>query len=87
MDTLFPFLVGRAPQDGEWVRILDAATQSYQTTTFHAGTGWDNVDPALSVGQSAWVYLVPEPGVFGLYAVGAAALLWFRKGKQAGPAA
>lgn len=82
MDEMFPFLVGRLPRNGEWVRILNPATQTYLTTTFHAGTGWDNGDPTLSVGESAWVSLVPEPVTLNVCAIGAALLLLFRSRKS-----
>jgi hypothetical protein len=83
IDEMFPYLVGRAPQDGEWVKLLDPATQVYLTTTFHAGTGWDNGDPTLSIGQSAWVSLVPEPVALNLCGICAAMLLLFRSRKSA----
>ena len=64
-DATFAQVVGRNPMDGEWVRILDEATQTYTVTTYHDGLGWDNGDPTLAVGQAAWFDLgpvdIPEP--------------------------
>src|SRR4051812_35157652 len=76
MDVMFPNVVGRLPQDGEWAAILNPTNQIYTITTFHTGSGWDNGDPVLGYGQSAWfdlggglpatfssIPMVPEPGV------------------------
>jgi hypothetical protein len=83
MDTMFPDVVGRAPQDGEWVRLLNPATQTYTTTTFYSGIGWDNGDPTLAVGQAAWFDLgpvvVPEPSSLALAGGGAAMLALLRR--------
>jgi hypothetical protein len=74
ISSMFMNVTARLPQDGEWVRILDPATQSYTLTTFHTGTGWDNGDPALSGGQSAWFNLgpvpIPEPSTLALVGLG-----------------
>ena len=81
MDVMFPNVTGRAPQEGESVQLLDAATQTYITTTFHTDTGWDNGNPTLGVGQAAWFNLgpsvVPEPGALTLMGLGAGALVMF----------
>ena len=65
VDHIFSVVVDRAPRDGEWVKVLDPATQTYTLTTFHTGSGWDNGTPTISVGQAAWFDLgpviVPEP--------------------------
>ena len=55
-------VVGRAPQNGESVSLLNAAAQYSTVTTFANGT-WSNGDPLLNVGQSAFFTLkaVPEP--------------------------
>jgi hypothetical protein len=72
IDMMFTNVVGRLPNDGEWVRILNAANQTYTSTTFHTGTGWDNGDPMLAAGQAAWFNLVvPEPSSLAIIAVGA----------------
>lgn len=87
MDQMFPYVVGRQPNDGEWVNILNPATQTYTMTTFHTGSGWDNGNPSLSVGESAWFDLgpvvVPEPAAVNLAALGAGVLLFFRRRKAA----
>jgi hypothetical protein len=71
MDMMFANVVGRLPRDGEWVKILNPATQTYTNTTFHTGTGWDNGDPSLGVGQAAWFNLVvPEPSSLAIVGVG-----------------
>ena len=83
---MFTNVMGRLPSNGEWVQILDPGTQTYLTTTFHTGTGWDNGDPTLSVGESAWFnsgpVVVPEPASLALAGLGAGALLVFRRRKS-----
>ena len=78
-------VVGRNPDDGESVTLLNALTQLETTTTFHNGS-WDNGDPLLAVGQSAFFNLgpqaaVPEPASvgFGLFGAGLLALAKGRK--------
>jgi len=97
IDVMFPDVVGRLPQNGEWVGILNPETQLYTITTFHTGSGWDNGNPILSYGQSAWFdlggglaatyasipTLVPEPNAIAL-AVGAIATLLFRRSRTIG---
>jgi hypothetical protein len=57
----FQLVVGRDPVAGESVETLDAASQTYSTTTFNGST-WDNGAPALNVDQPAFFNLeVPEP--------------------------
>ncbi len=88
MDFMFANVVGRAPEDGEWVKLLNPATQTYTTTTFNLGAGtWDNGDPSLGVGQAAWFDLggpttVPEPFPLALFGSGAVLLLLGRKHRQ-----
>jgi hypothetical protein len=83
IDTMFSNVVARAPQDGEWVKILDPTTQTYTTSTFHTGTGWDNGDPTLGVGQAAWFDLgpvaVPEPSSLALLSCSAALMVLLRR--------
>jgi len=84
-------VVGRAPQDGESVTILNALTQISTTTTFVNGA-WNNGDPVLAVGQSAFFNLgtspvpTPEPDALSLAAAGTAgaallAMIRRRRGK------
>ncbi len=80
IDRMFAAVTGRDPYDGEWVRILDPATQAYTTTTFDAVSGtWDNGDPVLGVGVAAWFNLIPEPSTFVLAGLGIAALVICRR--------
>lgn len=94
IDFMFTNVVGRLPQNGEWVAIFDPATQSYTFTTFHTGTGWDNGDPVLGVGQAAWfdlggglapglnsIPMVPEPNALAL-AIAGTGLLFLRRFRQ-----
>jgi hypothetical protein len=59
-DSVFVWVLGRKPQEGEQFTWLDISSQSYRTTTFSSGA-WDNGDPALSVGESAFFHLLPYP--------------------------
>jgi PEP-CTERM motif len=70
----FENVVGRAALDGEWVRTLNEASQTYSVTTFHQISGWDNGQPMLAIGQGAYFELVPEPSTVALGGLGAAAL-------------
>ena len=76
-------VVGRDPQNGESVTLLDAVSQISTTTTFENGV-WDNGTPTLNVGQSAFFNLepVPEPAVYNL--VGAGLLLLATVRRRAG---
>jgi hypothetical protein len=60
-------VVGRDPQNGESVTVLNAVSQIYTTTTFQNGV-WNNGVPTLDVGQAAFFNLepVPEPSVYNL---------------------
>jgi hypothetical protein len=82
-DATFNEVVGRAPEPGEWVRILHEPSQTYFTTTFD-GSVWDNGAPALRVAQAAWFNLgpvtVPEPSSLAL--VAAAGLIGWRFRKR-----
>jgi hypothetical protein len=84
-DETFQEIVGRDPTDGEWVKILNEATQTYTVTTYHDGLGWDNGDPDLGVGQAAWFDLgpvvVPEPSA-GLLLAAACTVTLLRKRRQ-----
>lgn len=80
-NSVWTWVIGRAPNLGEQFTWLDAAAQQYHTTTYTAG-GWDNGEPSLAVGQSAFFNIgpVPEPGTVTLLAVGCAAML--RRGRK-----
>lgn len=60
----FYHVIGREPQDGEIVTLLNGLSQTSSTTTFINGA-WDNGEPLLDIGESGFFYLmeVPEPGV------------------------
>jgi hypothetical protein len=83
MNMMFTNVVGRLPQDGEWVKILNPATQTYTTTTFHTGTGWNNGDPSLGAGEAAWFDLgpvvVPEPSSLAIVGGGVTLLAVIRR--------
>ncbi len=89
-DATFYDVVGRDPQNGESVTLLDAASQIYTTTTFENGF-WDNGVPTLNVGQAAFFDLqsVSEPAVYsligaGLLLVGAARKHVFKESSNGG---
>lgn len=68
----FQMVVGRDPQNGESVTILNALSQISTTTMFANGV-WNNGTPTLGIGQSAFFNLesTPEPGVLSLTGAGA----------------
>jgi len=78
ISTNFYYVTGRAPRQGESVTFLDPATQTYLISTYDSLNGWDNGDPILGVGRSAWFNLgpvsVPEPGTLSLLLLPALAL-------------
>jgi hypothetical protein len=87
VDQQFGYTVGRAPVNGEWVRILDPSTQTYITSTFHSLTGtWDNGDPVIGVGEAAWYNLgpvaAPEPSGGALAALGSTLFLLMARQKR-----
>jgi hypothetical protein len=97
MDIMFTNVVGRLPLDGEWAAILNPTNQTYTFTTFHTGSGWDNGDPVLGYGQSAWfdlggglpatfssIPMVPEPSAVALGGL-AVAIFLVRRGRRAWP--
>jgi hypothetical protein len=83
ISSMFANVVGRTPETGEWVQILDEATQAYITATFD-GSSWDN-NPTLAVGHSAWFNLgpvaasVPEPSSLALVGVATFSMLITRR--------
>ncbi len=64
--SVFEYILGRAPHEGEQFTTLDPATQLYHTTIFLSGD-WNNGAPRLGVGESAFFNIgpvaVPEPSV------------------------
>jgi hypothetical protein len=83
VSNMFANVVGRAPADGEWVKVLNPATQTYITATYDATLDvWDN-DPNLPLGQSAWFNLgpvnVPEPSTLALVSLSFAAMFARRR--------
>jgi hypothetical protein len=79
-NATFYDVVGRDPQNGESVTILDALSQIATTTTFQNGV-WNNGDPSLNAGQSAFFNLepVPEPASWTLLGSGIFLLVTFRR--------
>jgi len=83
-NATFYDVVGRDPQSGESVTILDALSQVSTTTTFDNGT-WSNGDPLLNTGQAAFFNLnsdpdpAPEPAIGALVGVGLLCLATIRK--------
>ena len=77
ISSMFANVIGRTPEPGEWVKVLDENTQTYITATFN-GSAWDN-DPSLGVAHAAWFNLgpvVPEPSSMAL--IGVAGLVAWR---------
>ena len=80
-------VVGRNPEDGDYVKIWDSISQTEIITTFDSGF-WDNGVPTLAVGRSAFFGLggispapVPEPSTCGLFGAGLLALWNLRRRK------
>lgn len=70
-NATFYDVIGRNPINGDSVTTLDARSQLSSTTTFENGF-WNNGDPSLNVGQSAFFKLqaAPEPRVQYLSGIG-----------------
>jgi hypothetical protein len=79
-DATFYDVVGRDPQNGESVTMLDAATQTYTTTTFENGV-WYNGNPSLNIGEAVFFDLepVPEPSGYSLMGIGLGTLVMARR--------
>jgi hypothetical protein len=68
-NTLFDYILGRPPKEGEQFTRLDVLTQTYLTTTFLSGA-WNNGNPVLQVGEAGFFNVVPEPSTVTLTLVG-----------------
>ena len=79
----FMYATGREPLEGESVRRLDLASQTYYTTTFNNGT-WDNGVPMLNVTEAAYFTLnpVPEPEAYVLFGLGLLLFLCCRSSRN-----
>lgn len=76
----FQDIIGRNPLNGESVRTLDAATQTYSVDTFENGS-WNEGTPSFAVGEAAYFTLVdtPEPSTYALAGMGATLLFILRR--------
>lgn len=82
----FTLLVGRSPQEGEAVWRYNRNTVQFEVTTFLSGS-WDNGDPGLNLGESAFfnigpvagVPIVPEPSAVALLTLSALVVSAFRR--------
>ena len=83
-NATFEQTVGREPWEGEWMRMLDASSQTWVTSTFRGGA-WDHGAPMLGLGDAAFFSLgtafVPEPATGGLLGLGLL-LLTMARGKR-----
>jgi hypothetical protein len=77
---VFLNIIGRAPNIGEQVTLLDGLTQTYTTSTYLGSDSWDVV-PVLNVTQAAFFNLitVPEPSITVLGALGLSALAFLSR--------
>ena len=67
--AVFTNILGRLPNIGEQFTRLDAATQTYITSTYLGAGGWDNTEPSIGVGEAAF-FTIPEPSVIALSLLG-----------------
>jgi hypothetical protein len=78
-------VVGRAPNDGDYVRTFNPLTQLETVTTYEGGL-WDHGAPTLAVGQSAFFGLgvgqAPEPASVALVGAGVAVLALLRRQRR-----
>ena len=59
---VFDFILGRGPREGEQFTWFDPSSQTYQTTTFKSGV-WNNRDPFLRYGSSAFSHIYASPSL------------------------
>jgi hypothetical protein len=67
---IFLNVLGRLPNTGEQVTLLNNVSEIYTTSTYLGNGNWDNV-PMLGVGQAAFfnIQSVPEPSVSSLLSI------------------
>lgn len=80
-------VVGRAPEDGDYVKTFNALTQLETITTYNGNTDtWNHGVPLLAVGQSAFFGLgvgpAPEPASTALVGVGVLVLAGLRRQRR-----
>ncbi len=80
-------VVGRAPNNGDYVKTFNALTQLETITTYNGNTDtWNHGVPLLAVGQSAFfglgVGLAPEPASTALVGVGILVLAGLRRQRR-----
>jgi hypothetical protein len=79
--NVFRYILGREPNPGEQFTRLDAASQTYITSTFLDGGAWDVV-PSLRVGEAGFFNIgpIPEPSSTALSLLGLAMFgVWRRR--------
>jgi hypothetical protein len=75
--NIFINILGRLPNTGEQVTLLNNVSQTYTTSTYIGNGNWDNV-PTLGLGDAALFNIesVPEPNVFSLLNICALFICW-----------
>jgi hypothetical protein len=84
VSSMFSYIVGRAPHNGETVTVLDSVTKINTTATYDSLNGlWDN-NPNIGISQAVWVNLgpVPEPSVMSLLALAGLAFSAVRRWRR-----
>lgn len=81
---IFLNIIGRMPNPGEQVTVLNSASQSYTTSTYLGNGQWDTPTPTLIVGQSAFFNVgpVPEPSTLALACLGGFGILIAQRRKK-----
>jgi hypothetical protein len=77
---IFLNILGRLPNVGEQVTLLNSATQIDTTSTYLGNGNWDNI-PTLTVGYSAFLDVgpVPEPTTASLFCISLLFICWRMK--------
>lgn len=80
---IFLNILGRLPNIGEQVTLLNNVTQTYTTSTYLGSGNWDNV-PTLNVGYSAFLNVesVPEPSTLSFFGICYLFLYWQLKQRR-----